>query len=101
MYAIRFKIQCRPDKANEVKAALAKVVAPSRVLDGVLGFDIGQDVTDPSRFIATEVFVDEDAQTRQESQAEVAAVMALFPSVLAAPPEVTVFHVSTSEDLAV
>jgi hypothetical protein len=44
--------------------------------------------------------VDEAAQQRQESLPEVGVVMALLPSVLAAPPEVVVFHVERTEALA-
>jgi quinol monooxygenase YgiN len=56
-------------------AALKDVVAPSRVLDGVISFDIGRDVTDPDAFIATEVFEDQAALDLQESLPEVAKAL--------------------------
>jgi len=96
MIVLRFRAQCQPDKAEEALAAFRAVVAPSRELEGVISFDIGQDVTDPNTIIAVEVFEDQAARDRQESLPEVAAVMGLLPNSLAAPPEATQFEVSSS-----
>jgi quinol monooxygenase YgiN len=97
MIVVRFKVQSQPEKAEQVKAALEKVIAPSRALDGVISFDIARDLADPNSFIATEVFEDRTALDRQESQAEVANALAVLEQSLAAQPEATVFHVSSSE----
>jgi quinol monooxygenase YgiN len=97
MIVVRFRVRCRPDKVDEVQAALHAVVAPSRALDGVISFDIGRDLADPNSFIATEVFEDRAALDRQESQAEVANALAVLGESLVAEPEATIFHVSSSE----
>ena len=97
MLVIRFKVTCQPEKAEEVKAAFRGVIAPSRAVEGVVSFDIANDLADPNSFIATEVFEDKAARDRQESLPEVGKVMAILPDSLAAPPEATVFHVSSSE----
>jgi quinol monooxygenase YgiN len=97
MIVVRFKVQCQAGKADELMAAFKDVVAPSEKVDGVIHFDIGCDVTDPNAFIATEVFEDRAALDRQEELAEVGKVLAMLPDVLAAPPEATIFHVSSSE----
>lgn len=97
MLVLRFKVQCQPEKTEEVMAALREVVAPARATEGVLSFDIARDLTDPNSFIATEVFEDEAARDRQESLREVGNVMALLPTSVAAPPEATVYQVSASE----
>jgi quinol monooxygenase YgiN len=94
MIVVRFKVQCQPDKAESLKEALATVIAPARATEGVISFDIAQDLTDPHSFIATEVFADQDARERQESLPEVGAVMALLPDSIAAPPEVTQYTIS-------
>jgi quinol monooxygenase YgiN len=94
---LRFKVQCRPDRADELMAAFKDVVGPSREVDGVIGFDIGRDVTDPNCFIATEVFEDDEARERQESLPQVARVMQLLPDALAAPPEATAYEIAKSE----
>lgn len=97
MIIVRFKVQCRPEKAEQVQAALHEVIAPSRALDGVISFDIGRDLAAPNSFIATEVFEDRAALDRQESQAEVSHALAVLGESLVADPEATLFHVSSSE----
>jgi quinol monooxygenase YgiN len=66
-------------------------------VDGVGSFDIGRDLADPHSFIATEVFEDRAAPERQESLPVVQNVLGLLEELLAAQPEATIFHVSTSE----
>ena len=97
MIVLRFKVQCKPDKSAELSAAFADVVAPSRATEGVISFDIARDVADPNSFVATEVFEDAAARERQEALPEVGKVMSILPSAAAAPPEATLFHVSSSE----
>ena len=92
-----FKARCKPDKAEDVRAVFEDVVAPSRAVAGVISFDIARDVADPNTFVATEVYEDRAALDRQESLPEVAKVMGVLGEALAAPPEVTLFHVSSSE----
>jgi quinol monooxygenase YgiN len=76
---------------------LSEVIAPARATEGVVSFDIARDLADPNSLIATEVFEDEAARARQESLPQVATVMALLPQSVAAPPEATVYHVSSPE----
>lgn len=97
MIVVRFKVKCKPEKAEQLHAAFQAVVAPSRVVEGVLSFDIARDITDSNSFIATEVFADRGALARQESLPEVKAVIDLLPESLAADPEATVYNVSSSE----
>lgn len=98
MIVIRFKVQCRPDKVEEALAAFAAVVPPSRETAGVVSFDIGRDVVDPTSIVAVEVFEDEAARERQEALPEVGHVMGSMPDWLAAPPEATVFEVASAAD---
>jgi len=97
MIVVRFRVTCKADKAGELRAAFAACVTPSRMVDGVLNFDIARDITDPSAFIATEVFTDRAALERQELLPEVQKVMAMLSDVLAAAPEATIYNVSSSE----
>ena len=96
MIVLRFKVQCKPEKVDEALDVFKAVVQPSRAVDGVINFDIARDLVDPNSIIATEVFEDASARERQESLPEVAAVMALLAEALAAPPEATVYEVSSS-----
>lgn len=97
MIVIRFKVKCQSGKTEEALAVFREVIAPSRAMDGVVNFDIARDLTDPDSIIATEVFEDQAARDRQESLPEVAKVMSLLPQIIAAPPEATAYHVSSSE----
>ena len=97
MIVVRFKVQCRPGKAEQAMSAFREVIGPSRAVDGVVSFDIGRDVADPDSFVAVEVFVDRAALERQESLPVVEKTIGLLEELLAAEPEATVFHVSSSE----
>jgi quinol monooxygenase YgiN len=97
MIVVRFMVRCQPGKAGQVMAAFQEVVPPSRTLEGVISFDIGRDVTDPDVFIATEIFEDRAALDRQEALPEVAKALGVLEESLAAAPEATIFHVSSSE----
>ena len=97
MIVVRFKMECQPGKTEQVMAALEEVIAPSRAVDGVISFDIARDLADPDSFIATEVFEDRAALERQESLPEVEKTLSVLEESLAAEPEATIFHVSSSE----
>jgi quinol monooxygenase YgiN len=94
MLVLRFRVVCRPEMTEQLMTVLREVVAPARAVDGVISFDIARDLTDPNAFIATEVFQDEAARTRQESLPQVAAVMSMLPSAITSAPEVTVYRVA-------
>jgi len=97
MIVVRFKVQCQPEKTEQARAAFEEMIAPSRAVNGVISFDIARDLADPDSFIATEVFEDQAALERQESLPEVAKTLAVLEESLAAEPEATIFHVSSSE----
>ena len=97
MLVVRFKVQCQPGRSETVMAAFKQVVLSSRGLDGVISFDIGRDITDSDSFIATEVFTDRAALDRQEALPAVVNTLAILEESLAAAPEATMFHVSSSE----
>ena len=97
MIVVRFKVQCQPEKTEQAKAAFEEIVAASRAVDGVVSFDMGRDIADPDAFIAIEVFEDRAALERQESLPVVEKTVGLLEELLAAEPEATIFHVSSSE----
>ena len=98
MLVVRFKVQCQPEKTEEMVAAMAGVMGVARGLPGVVHFDIGRDIADQNSLIATEVFEDRAAMDREEAIPEVGAVVALMEAgALAGPPEWTIFEVASSE----
>jgi quinol monooxygenase YgiN len=97
MIVQRFKTRYKPERLDEVVTSVRKIVAQSRTLEGVISFDVAQDLDDPNSLIAIEVFEDQAAVDRQESLPDVVEFMALFPDLLAAEAEATAFHVSSAE----
>ncbi len=97
MIVVRFAVKCQPTKTASLISVFKDVITASRALEGVVSFDIGQDITDPNSFVATEVFVDKDALERQESLAEVQKAITLLGEIAAEEPVATIFYVASSE----
>jgi quinol monooxygenase YgiN len=98
MIVARFKVECRPERAEEFAATVAAVEAPSRRLPGVVHFDVARSVSEPDTFVVTEVFEDRRALERQEAQGEVGAVLSLVDDgALTREPEWTVWEASVTE----
>jgi quinol monooxygenase YgiN len=97
MIVVRFKVQIKPETAEQALALFEAVIAPSRVLEGVISFDGGRDLADPNAIIFIEVFEDRAALDRQESLPEVEKVVGVFEEILAAEPEATIYNVSSAE----
>jgi quinol monooxygenase YgiN len=94
MLILRQKMRAKPDKSDELMAALAEIIAPARATEGVISLDIARVLLEPDSFIATVVYEDGAALERQESRPEVHKVMAMLPESLAAPLERTIFDAS-------
>ena len=99
MIILRFKVHSKPDKSDELMAALAEIITPARATEGVINLDIARDLIDPNSFIATAVYDDGAALERQESIPEVGRVMEMLPESLVAPPERTIFDASRNPTL--
>jgi len=99
MVILRFKIRSKPDKSDEVMAALDEIITPARATEGVSNFDIAGVLLEPHSFIATAIYEDGAALERQESAPEVHKAMALFAESLAAPPERTIYDASVDPNL--
>src|SRR3954452_9830651 len=94
MVILRFKIRSKPDKSDELMAALAEIITPARAIAGVITFDIARVLRDPDWFIATAVYEDGAALGRQESLSEEHRGMAMLPESLVASPERTIYAAS-------
>jgi quinol monooxygenase YgiN len=99
MVILRFKIQSKPDKSDELMSALAEIITPARATNGVVNFDIARDLLDADSFIATAIYDDRAALELQEALPEVDRVMAMLPESLVAPPERTIFDASLDPTL--
>jgi quinol monooxygenase YgiN len=92
-------MRSKSNKCDEVIAALAQIIPTARATEGVISFDIARTLDNPHSFIATAVYDDGAALERQESAAEVHRAMAIFPELLAAPPERTIYDASVDPAL--
>jgi len=99
MIILRQKMRAKPDKIDELMAALAEIITPARATEGVISLDIARVLLEPHSFIATVVYEDGAALERQESRPEVHKVMAILPESLAAPLERTIFDASVDPAL--
>ena len=99
MLILRQKMRAKPDKSDELMAALAAIITPARATDGVISLDIARVLLEPDSFIATVVYEDAAALERQESRPEVHKVMAILPDSLAAPLERTIFDATVDPAL--
>src|SRR5262249_1101659 len=82
----------KPEKCDEVMAALAAIIPGARATEGVVKLDIARDLLDPDSFVATGVYEDGAALERQESAPEVHRAVAMFADALAAPRERRIYR---------
>ena len=99
MIILRQRMRSKPEKRDDVTAALAAIVGPARATHGVVSLDIARDLLDPDAFVATGIYEDGAALERQESAQEVHKAMATFPEWLIAPPERTIYDASIDPTL--
>ena len=99
MLILRQKMVAKPDKSDELMAALAEIVTPARATEGVISLDIARVLLEPDSFIATAVYEDGAALERQESAPEVHSAMAMFADSLAAPPDRRIYDASRDPTL--
>ena len=99
MVILRQQMRSKPERTDDVIAALSAIVPAARATPGVISLDIARDLLDPDSFVATAVYEDAAALERQESRPEVHKVMAILPDSLAAPLERTIFDASVDPAL--
>src|SRR4026207_2444632 len=99
MLILRQKMHAKPDKSDELMAALAEIITPAPAAEAVVSLDAARVLTERDSFIATAVYEDGAALERQESRPEVHKVMAILPESLAAPLGRTIFGASVDPAL--
>jgi quinol monooxygenase YgiN len=100
MIILRQKMRSKPEKSDEVMAALAAIIPSARATKGVIKLDIARDLLDPDSFVATGIYEDGAALELQESAPEVHTAMAMFAESLAEPPDRTVYDASLDRAIA-
>jgi quinol monooxygenase YgiN len=91
------RVQCRPDRTDEMAVAIAAVEAPSRGLPGVITSMRHAASPTRTRSVVVEEFENVQALERQNEQAEVAAVLGVVQTgALARELVWTVFETTES-----
>src|SRR5256885_3218068 len=91
MVILRFKIHSKPDKSDELMAALSEIIPTAQGTEGVINFDIARVLLDPDAFIATALYEHGAALERQQSAPVVHRATALFSEAVSAHPARTIF----------
>ena len=99
MIIVHQEMRAKPEKSDEVMAALAAIIPGARSTEGVIKLDIARDLLDPDYFVATGVYEDAAALERQESAPEVHKATAMFRDSLAAPPDRRIYDASRDTTL--
>src|SRR6478609_1370897 len=94
MIILRQQMRSKPERTDDVFAALSAIVPGAQATPGVISLDIARDLLDPDAFVATGIYEDGAALERQESAPEVHTAMAMFSESLIAPPERTIYDAS-------
>ena len=94
MVILRQQMRSKPERTDDVSAALAAIVPGARATQGVISLDIARDLLEPDSFVATGVYEDRAAIERQESAPEVHRAMVMFSGALAAPADRKIYEAS-------
>lgn len=97
MIVFRVAVQVHDTKINQARALFGALTRASRLVPGVISFDILCDPEEAGRFVSIEVYEDQAALDRQAALPELETVMTTFDALLTGLPRGTVFHVSGSE----
>src|SRR5262249_29774910 len=100
MLILRQKMVAKPDKRDELGAALAEIMGPGRAVEGVISLDIANVLHERDAFIATGVYEHAAAIERQDYRPELRHGVRPLSTTLAARPGRTAFDASVDEALA-
>src|SRR5262249_5878199 len=100
MIILHQEMRAKPEKCDEVMAALAAIIPGARATEGVVKLDIARDLLDPDSFVATAVYADGASREARESAREVPRSMAMFADTLAATPDRRISDASRDPTLA-
>ena len=83
----------RPDKRDEIAAALVEAAAATREEDGCLSYAFARDLDDEDRYLAVERWRDQAALDAHFGTPHMAALLGRADELLAAPPVIEPFPV--------
>jgi len=82
------RVTAKPDKIKETAAMMEGLVAPTRLEDGCLRYELLGNAADPTDFTMVEEWRDDAALDLHFTKPHMIAAFAQVPDLLAAPPDV-------------
>ena len=86
------RIVAQPDKVQELKALLLRLVEPTRAEEGCLRYELHQSDTDPADFVFLEEWINSAAIAAHMQSPHVLEALEKAASLLAAPPDIRRYH---------
>jgi quinol monooxygenase YgiN len=78
-------IHSKPGRQQELRSVLESFVAPTRLEEGCLRYDLFVDLDDPTKFTFIEEWSSREALQKHSQSAHITAGRAHFPELLAEP----------------
>lgn len=82
------EFRAAPRRAEELRAALLDLVAPTRAEDGCERYDLHDDPTDPDRFVFYEIWTTPQAHAAHDRTEHVRGIVAALPELTVESPRV-------------
>jgi quinol monooxygenase YgiN len=93
------KVSIRPEQRDRWLELIRLNARQTREEQGCQGYQVGEDVETPNRFVLVEQWTSMEAQYDHFRKPEFQALLASVGDVVAAPPEVTIHEVASTQTL--
>jgi len=86
-------IKAKPDKVEEMRNVLTKIVEPTRKEDGCISYTLTQNVADPTDFTFVEEWESAEKMQAHLGSAHIQEALGQLPNVGAADPDIRTYKV--------
>ena len=93
------RVSIRPEQRDRWLELIRANARQTRAEEGCEGFEVGEDIETPNNFVVVEHWASMEAQHDHFRNAEFQELMASLGDVLAAPPEVAIHEVASTQTL--
>ena len=87
------RIVAQPDKVQELKALLLRIVEPTRAEEGCIRYELHQSETDPADFVFLEEWSSSAAIAAHMQTPHILDALGKAATLLAAAPDIRRYHV--------
>lgn len=84
----------KPDRRDEIEAALTTAAAASRTEEGCLSYSFCRDLEDADRYVSVEIWADQAALDAHFTTPHLAELLGKAPDLLAGAPDVKTYETS-------